>query len=109
MVKTVNPSNWRVKFHPKQGLRIPAPFLRQAGFKEKEEYVIKISTPIINIIPIEYRIDQTDQEEEKDWFDELLENPIARKNFDRILEETEQEYKEGKLQPIENLFKKLGV
>ena len=93
-----------VTFHPKQGIRIPAQFLREAGFKEKKVFVIHIKTPVIHITPQEQII-----EGKKDWLDEALETPSGKAYFIERVEEAEREYKEGKTRPIEELFKELGV
>ena len=92
-------------FHPKFGIRIPAKILREAGFQPKKTFVIKINTPIINIIPQQYE----EIEEEKDWLDEALETKEGKAYFREIIQETQEEYKAGKMQPIENLFKELGL
>lgn len=94
-----------IKFHPKQGIRIPAKILYDAGFSPQKAFVIKINTPIINIIPEKYEA----EEEEKDWLDEALETPEGKAYFQERAEEAEREYKEGKTRPIEELFKELGV
>ena len=86
-------------FHPKQGIRIPAKTLLDAGFQPKKTFVVKINTPIINIIPEMY-----DEAEEKDWLDELLEDPIAQKNFDKILKKAEEDIKIGRVYSAEKVF-----
>lgn len=70
MSQIVNLPSRRVKIHPKLGLRISAPFLRQAGFDETKEYVIKASTPIINIVPVGYKTDHQKQSKDYNEFDE---------------------------------------
>lgn len=67
------------------------------------KYVIKINTPIINIIPQKY------EEEENDWLDEALETPEGKAYFDERIRQVEKERKAGKGRPIEELFKELGV
>lgn len=90
-----------IKFHPKQGLKISPAILRQAGFPEKEEYVVKLNIPIINIIPANYTIGKG---LETDWFDELLEEPIARENFQKIIKQAEKDIQKGNLQKAEDVF-----
>lgn len=68
------------------------------------KYVIKINTPIINIIPQKY-----EEEEENDWLDEALETPEGQAYFDERIRQVEEERKAGKGRPIEELFKELGV
>lgn len=70
-------------FHPKFGIRIPAATLREAGFQPKKTFVIKINTPIINIIPQKY------EEEEKDWLDEALETEEAQAYFEERIRQVE--------------------
>ena len=89
--------------NPKDGIRIPASILKKAGMPVNKGYVIKIKTPIINIVP------QKNEKEEKDWLDELLEDPIAQKNFERIVREAEEDYQAGRCRPIEELFKEMGI
>ena len=86
-------------FHPKFGLRIPAKTLREAGFQPKKTFVIKINTPIINIIPQKY-----EEEDEKDWLDELLKDPIAQKNFELIVKEAEEDIKAGRVYSADEVF-----
>ena len=91
-------------FHPKQGIRIPAKTLLEAGFQPKKTFVVKINTPIINIIPEMY-----EEAEEKDWLDEALETKEGKAYFRSRIEIAEKEYREGKTRPIEELFDELGV
>lgn len=72
-----------IKFHPKQGIRIPAKTLYDAGFTPQKAFVIKINTPIINIVPECY-----EAEEEKDWLDKALETEEGRAFFDERINET---------------------
>ncbi len=90
--------------HQKYGIHIPAPFLKEAGMPTNRKYVIKINTPIINIIPQKY-----EEEEGKDWFDEALETEDGKAYFRELVQEAEKEYHEGKTRPIEELFQELGV
>ncbi|MEK9165306.1 MAG: hypothetical protein AAB525_00390 [Patescibacteria group bacterium] len=94
-----------VRFHPKQGLRIPASFLRGAGFKEQEEYVIRVSTPIINIIPIKY--DAGQEAEEKDWFDEAIETPKGKAYFKKVIDKAERDIKAGRLYSADAVFSEI--
>lgn len=89
-----------IKFHPKQGIRIPAKTLYDAGFTPQNAFVIRINTPVINIIPEKYEV----EEEEKDWLDEALETREGKAYFQERAEEAEREYKEGKLHKIEDVF-----
>ncbi len=91
-------------FHPKQGIRIPAKTLLEAGFQPKKTFVVKINTPIINIIPQKF-----EEAEEKDWLDEALETKEGKEYFNERIRQVEAEYKAGKGGPIEELFKELGV
>ena len=79
--------------------------MREAGFQPKKTFVIKINTPIINIIPQQYE----EIEEEKDWLDEALETEEGKEYFRELIQEAEKEYREGKTRPIEELFQELGV
>ena len=85
--------------HPKYGIRIPARFLKEAGIPTNRKYVIKINTPIINIIPQKY-----EEEDEKDWLDELLKDPIAQKNFELIVKEAEEDIKAGRVYSADEVF-----
>ena len=85
--------------HPKYGIRIPATFLKKAGIPTNRKYVIKINTPIINIIPQKY-----EEEDEKDWLDELLKDPIAQKNFELIVKEAEEDIKAGRVYSADEVF-----
>lgn len=90
-----------VTFHPKQGIRIPAKTLRDAGFTPKNAFVIKINTPIINIIPQKYN--------DEDWLDEALETPEGKAYFRQRIAEAEREYKAGKLHNIEDVFAEIDA
>ncbi len=91
-------------FHPKFGLRIPSKTLREAGFQPKKTFVIKINTPIINIIPQQY-----DDDKEKDWLDEALETEEGKAYFNERIAEADIEYKEGKLHNIEDVFAEIDA
>ena len=88
-----------VTFHPKQGIRIPAKFLREAGFKEKKVFILKVKTPGIHITPQKQRV-----EEEKDWLDEALETPEGKAYFREIIAEAQEDIKKGRLYPVEEVF-----
>ncbi|MBI4359746.1 MAG: hypothetical protein HY564_01460 [Candidatus Jacksonbacteria bacterium] len=89
-------------FHPKLGLRIPAQTLREAGFTAKK-YVVKINAvnvPVINIIPSIYK-----NLEEDDW----MNAPEVIEELERRARDAEEDIKAGKIKPIEELFRELGV
>ena len=80
-----------------QDLKIPWKVLQEVDFPVGK-FRLSIKKPAIFIVP------QKDDEEEKDWLDELLEDPVAAKNFKRRIDIVEKEYREGKLQSAEEVF-----
>ena len=87
-------------FHPKQGIRIPAKTLLDAGFQPKKTFVVKINTPIINIIPRIY----TDLADD-DW----MNAPEVIEELERRARDAEDDIKNGNDKPIEDLFRDFGV
>lgn len=87
-------------FHPKFGIRIPAKTLREAGFQPKKTFVLKINTPIINIIPKVY-----ENLAEDDWMNE----PEVIEELERRARDAEDDIKSGNIRPIEELFREFGV
>jgi hypothetical protein len=86
--------------------------LREAGFKEREEYVIRVNTLIINIIPISYQFNKRQEQRQREglekggrWSNKMLTK--MEKEDQRVWKTIESSYRKVRREVLKRHYPEL--